>query len=369
MPTTAPTTPGQYNVLKIPIPCEDNRKEYFLVENRQLTGFDSGLDTYAPGGIAVWHVKEAPSYLSKIKVEPAGVAYVSSDGLPVFPYLYHNGANGNNTFGPNTTPSNSKSFSGENGIVTITVNGPSSSSMSVNVKLLTPPQNFKVTSDGTNIRLSWDPHEDATEYAISIDNGEFISVGTATSYLLPPNIGKHSYKVRVKDINGGVVETKALNTKGIIFGDVNRDGEVSASDKSLILEYLLDPNTALTDTQKLAADVNGSGNIDSMDYSLVTAYLDGSISQFPVGKFKVITYGDVNGDGLVTYEDYEIVLNNPDGPNGEHTLTDFAQRIAAQVSYCAWTEIYITSTDASLIKEYLDGQRKNFPILIEPLDI
>ena len=365
---TDPTNLGQYNVLKIPIPCEKGYKEYFLVENRQLTGFDSCLDDYAPGGIVVWHVKEAPSYLAKIRVERAGIAYVSSDGLPVYPYLY-NGANGSNTFGPNTTPSNSKSFSDDNGIVTLTVNSPSSSSMSVNVKLLTPPQNFKVTSDGTNVQLSWDPHEDAVEYAISIDGGQYISVGTSTSYLLPPSIGKHSYKLRVQDINGGVVETKELDTKGVIFGDVDRDGAVTATDKSLILDYLLDTSISLTDTQMLVADVNGSGNIDSVDYSLVASYLDGSISQFPVGQYKVVTYGDVNGDGLITLQDYDIVKNNPDGPNGEHTLTDFTQRVAAQVSYCDWTEVYITSTDASLIKEYLEGQRTSFPIFSEYTEI
>ncbi len=368
---TDPENPGQYNVLKIPIPCENNREEYFLVENRQMTGFDSDLRFYEPGGIAIYHVKKAPSYLVKIRVERAHVEYIGQSEIgEVFycPYMY-DGSTGNNTFGPNTSPSNSKSFSGDNGIVTLTINGPSSSSMSVNVKLLTPPQNFKVTSDDTNIKLSWEPHEDAVEYAVSVDNGEFVSVGSATSYFLPPSIGKHSYKVRVKDINGGVVETKELDTKGVIFGDVDRDGAVTTSDKSLILEYLLDTNYSLTDTQILAADVNGSGNIDAMDYSLITSYLDGSVSQFPVGQFKVITYGDVNGDGLITIEDYNIVKNNPDGPNGEHTLTDFTQRIAAQVSYCDWTEVYITSTDASLIKEYLDGQRRYFPILTDNLDI
>lgn len=363
-----PTNPGQYNVLKIPIPCEVGYKEYFLVENRQMTGFDSGIDEYAPGGILIWHVKEAPSHFQYIRVERAGIAYLSSDGLPVSPYLY-NGVSGSNTFGPNTTPSNSKSFSGDNGIVTITVNSPSSSSMSVNVKLLTPPQNFKVTADGTNVRLSWDPNEDAVEYAISKDNGQFISVGSSTSYLLPQSIGKHSYKLRVTDINGGVVETKELDTKGVIFGDVDRDGAVTSSDKSLILDYLLDTSISLTDTQMLVADVNGSGNIDSVDYSLVASYLDGSISQSPVGQYKVVTYGDVNGDGLITSQDYDIVKNNPDGPNGEHTLTDFTQRVAAQVSYCDWTEVYITSTDASLIKEYLEGQRTTFPIFTENLDI
>lgn len=362
-----PGNPGQYNVLKIPIPREDASEEYFLVENRQLTGFDSSLLHCPSGGIAVWHVKESSGHLEYIRLERANATYMVSDIDYWKPYFYNGGAD-SNTFSPTTLPSNSKSFSGRDGIVTITVNGPCSNSMSVNVNILTPPQNFKASAEGSSTKLTWDPVVNAAEYEISVDKGEFFSVGSNTSYIIPNKAGKHSYKLRVKDINGGSNETKELDTIGVLYGDVNRDGKVDVSDNEMLSDYLLGIKSSLTETQTIAADVDGSGDVEAYDLSLINLYINNPLThQFPIGQLKLITYGDVNGDGLVTSLDRNAIIGNQDGPNGEKMITDPATRVAAAVTYCnSDGSAKITNGEYSYIQQYLDGVLKTFWIMTAP---
>jgi M6 family metalloprotease-like protein len=372
--STDPNEPSSYNVLKIPIRADNDKVEYFLVENRRAVGFDSLiLDSSPSGGIAVWHIEEL-SYggLSKIRLEIANEKQVFPNGLAVYDRLYYNdGYGGKSVFGPATSPSNSKSFSGRDGMVTISVNGPSSSSMSVTVNMLTtPPQNFKISSEGLNTKLIWDSVDGASEYEVSVDKGGFFSVGSGTSYLLPyghPNTNKHSYIIRAKDIYGDTIESSEIDTMGILFGDVDRNGEVNFSDISMLNDYIVGSRSFLTDTQMLAADVDGNGIIDDQDVQTIISYVGKTITQFPVGQLKVITYGDVNGDGAVTQSDYDIVYNNPDGPNGERNIVDLAQRIAANVgvsNYDGTNKIELF--DALCIRDYINGSRPTFPAITDP---
>lgn len=56
--TVKSATTGQYNILKVSTTDPD---QYFLVENRNLSGYDAGLyyDGISDGGVAIWHVDES----------------------------------------------------------------------------------------------------------------------------------------------------------------------------------------------------------------------------------------------------------------------------------------------------------------------
>jgi hypothetical protein len=154
---------------------------------------------------------------------------------------------------------------------------------------------------------------------------------------------------------------------GILFGDVDRNGEVYFSDISMLNDYIVGSRSFLSDTQMLAADVDGNGVIDDQDVQTIISYVGKTITQFPVGQLKVITYGDVNGDGSVTQSDYDIVYNNPDGSNGERNITDLTQRIAANVgvtNYDGTNKIELF--DALCIRDYINGSDTTFPAITDP---
>ncbi|HEX9061606.1 MAG TPA: dockerin type I domain-containing protein [Clostridia bacterium] len=368
--------PRKYNVLKIPIKSNYGEEEYFLVENRQPVGFDIGLfDPNTNSGIGIWHVKMTNSTLSYIQLEIADTDHLLPDGNVSRNAFYSNGGTGRNTFGPETTPSNSRASNGMNSLITITVNSPSSSSMSVTVDMFVPPSNFKAVAHETNTVLTWDPVVGAVEYEISIDKAPFFSVGSGTSYTSSLS-GKHSYKVRAKNSSGSTAESKELDAIHILYGDVNRDGTITIEDLNALKNFLLNPSalepgTFLTDSQKIAADVDGNENVDAIDLSVITAFTQGTISQFPAGKAKLITYGDVNGDGFVTQEDYTMVNNNLDSSSGEMKLTSLGQRIAAEVTGGAEIGGYyngcskISIGDALCIRDYLSGKQQSFWVMTD----
>lgn len=69
---------------------------------------------------------------------------------------------------------------------------------------------------------------------------------------------------------------------GILPGDVSRNGQISAFDGSMILQFLVDPiNHNLTTPQKIAANVSGDTTVSALDASYILRYVVGLISGFP----------------------------------------------------------------------------------------
>lgn len=66
----------------------------------------------------------------------------------------------------------------------------------------------------------------------------------------------------------------------IVLGDVNGDGEIKASDASLIQQYAV--NISIAGFDEKAADVNGDGKITAGDASLVLQYATGIITEFKI---------------------------------------------------------------------------------------
>ena len=68
-------------------------------------------------------------------------------------------------------------------------------------------------------------------------------------------------------------------TTGYKLGDVNNDGNITASDYVLIKNNIMG-TTTLNDKAKSAADVNKDGSISASDYVLVKNYIMGVITSF-----------------------------------------------------------------------------------------
>ena len=71
-------------------------------------------------------------------------------------------------------------------------------------------------------------------------------------------------QLQLLDAQGGVLDTYTL----IIFGDVNGDASVDATDSSLIMQIVA-RTTTLSDIQTFAGDVNGDTLCDATDASLI----------------------------------------------------------------------------------------------------
>lgn len=132
------------NILKVTTSLSS---QYFLVENRQFTGYDAGL-TYRcatdSSGILILHVDTTISnndneLRKMVDVEEANesiIGYSQLDnctrGVPYYHYYFTGNPNTTNTFGPTTVP-NSKLYDGTNTNITISVPDASSSAMTVSV--------------------------------------------------------------------------------------------------------------------------------------------------------------------------------------------------------------------------------------------
>lgn len=68
-----------------------------------------------------------------------------------------------------------------------------------------------------------------------------------------------------------------LGTDGMVYGDVNGDGTVTAADLLIVMNNL-SGRTGLTDDQALAADVDGDGMVTLADLTKMIQYVSGRIS-------------------------------------------------------------------------------------------
>jgi M6 family metalloprotease-like protein len=123
--------------------------EYFLIENRQFTGFDIGLaDEVAAPGVAIWHIdeqqfknrqnnnNEAHKAVDIEEANESRLGYPELDQQQVFRLYYDHyfSGNGYDRFNSSTAPT-SKVYSGASSGVSVTVLDPSSDAMTVSVKV------------------------------------------------------------------------------------------------------------------------------------------------------------------------------------------------------------------------------------------
>lgn len=137
---------GGYNILKI---TTSDPNQYFLVENRQATGFDAGMYYYGitSGGIAIFHIddsvttdndNEAHKLVDLEEANEAAYGGSQLDDDNSHSVAYNNlFRSGTNTMFSNSTTPNSKLYSGAATNISIGVPGAYSGLMAVHVNMFT----------------------------------------------------------------------------------------------------------------------------------------------------------------------------------------------------------------------------------------
>ena len=196
--------------------------EYFLVENRQQTGFDAGL----PGcGLLIWHVDEsAPDNNSANSNEDFPlIKLVEADGL----YNLYTGDNRGDTgdpypgstanvsFGGVSTPSNTL-FDGYPGYATLSLDSTTcSSEMQADLDFTPPlPGTFAklspllLSDQPTTLTLDWQDADYADGYQLCYDNdpegsctGSWNPTGSESRTVLAGLLPGHTYEWQVRAFN------------------------------------------------------------------------------------------------------------------------------------------------------------------------
>ena len=116
---------------------------------------------------------------------------------------------------------------------------------------------------------------DSVEDYIQVNNGSYELVANSLGYT-----NGTGAIVNVKNTSGTVVDTYTV----IIFGDVNGDGNITASDGNTVKYVALGGGVEEGETT-FAADVNGDGNITASDGNTIkSAALGGIITTSPYAK-------------------------------------------------------------------------------------
>jgi len=130
------------------------------------------------------------------------------------------------------------------------------------------------------------------------------------------------------------------------LGDLNFDGEITASD-ALIAEQYANGKITLTTEQRFIGDVDKDGRVGRADALVILKYAVGIVPTLPV------TFGDINGDGKILADDSLLVARYIE--KGV-SLTD-AQRVVADVDI----DGKITLADVELILRRAVGSVSSLP--------
>lgn len=133
------------------------------------------------------------------------------------------------------------------------------------------------------------------------------------------------------------------------YGDVNMDGRVSVTDRTMIQKFLVRMETP-TEEQKRLADVDGDGVISVKDSTDIGKYLvrlkcsprTGTASDI---KITYALYGDVNRDGVISATDATAIFVHLNGGKRLNIL----QKQLADVD----GDGKVTKEDAVHIQEYI----------------
>ena len=102
-----------------------------------------------------------------------------------------------------------------------------------------------------------------------------ISAGTTTLDLFDVQAGDADANPNSVDVIDG-----SIIIESILYGDVSDDGNITAYDASLVLQYVVGLIELLPDEQE-AADVTGDDTISALDAALILQYTVGLITEFP----------------------------------------------------------------------------------------
>lgn len=154
------------------------------------------------------------------------------------------------------------------------------------------------------------------------------------------------------------------------YGDVDMDGRVSVTDRTLIQKFISNIETP-SETQKILADVDGDGAITIKDATEVGKYVTNLSDYNPrVGspseiKLTYALYGDVDRDGVISVIDASTIRSYLSGSKELGLL----QKLLADVD----GDGKVTEDDATYIQDYIAhayengiiGTESDIPVLPE----
>ena len=84
-------------------------------------------------------------------------------------------------------------------------------------------------------------------------------------------------------VTDGTVTIQESDVPDVVYGDVNADGKVNATDAALTYRYV-NNKAVLTESQLAAADVNGDGKVNATDAALIYRYVNNKLDTFPAAR-------------------------------------------------------------------------------------
>ena len=124
---------------------------------------------------------------------------------------------------------------------------------------------------------------------IKYDSAGVSGIHSVYGIVVSPD-GKHVYSTSMGNSAIAVFKVKQSNS----YGDVDKDGSITAVDASYILKHRIGSIT-LDALQTTAADVSGNGSIYAYDAALILKYVVGLITSFPAGSTFVKKPAPVSG--------------------------------------------------------------------------
>ena len=99
---------------------------------------------------------------------------------------------------------------------------------------------------------------------------------------VPSKTAKEIETAEILEEAGGFKVTD-IKSDGIIYGDLNGDGEINSTDITMARRYYKG-NLELTPEQVECLDLNLDGEINSTDITILRRYYKGAISEIPIGR-------------------------------------------------------------------------------------
>jgi len=342
---------GGYAILKI---ATSDANQYFLVENRQSTGFDAGMAYYgiSSGGIAIYHIDMSVTTDNDdethklVDLEEANEpAYGGSqlDDNNSKNYAYNNlFRSGTNTLFSNSTTPGSSLYGGSATNISIAVPGVCSGSMAVNINMYTLTFN---SNGGTAVAAITQPAGSAIqkpedpEKTGCMFGGWYYDADLTLPVTWPYTIGSsdicfyacwNTVPVTIDTVSGS--STVINQSDGLIYGlkaglttvvfeseyiQINGNGSLVYTPSSGILGTgtevkLIDNSTgAVIETYRVVifGDVNGDGNINGIDSGIIVDFDNYLFAWDAATDAPFIIAADVNGDGNINNIDAGIVVN------------------------------------------------------------
>ena len=189
----------------------------------------------------------------------------------------------------------------------------------VSYSAVAAPENLTAAVINGALNISWDAVSGAAGYEVEI-NGDRYTTATNTYTRTAVTPGRlYHIRVRTKDLNTASDWGEYLNLSYCKYGDVNRDGRIDGSDKTLLLEYISGTLT-LDSEQEVLSDLDGDDEITPHDGQLMVQYINNNVATGNIGvvmtftnsnrAVKLLKYGDVNRDGEITQEDATQIMQH-----------------------------------------------------------